>query len=277
MSASWIISIVVLLVSSVSFAGAESGDASWDGLEEHLMACMDDEVSVLSENLIDFAKRRGKTKQELAEKLVRCVEAGLGNGTGEHLPSLSKSALWALVGVGGDSENDFVRNLMRSKEGIVRIAAIQVGIRMIPNNWEEWVREVATNSRFGGYDRYLAFKEAFRIGRDGDDSIRKHVVSVLKDMRASDPDQTNQNRLGLWITELEGSGWEEWMRKVVSEEGFYDADRFWAYELAFRTGMGSDEKTRKHVIDVLLEMRETDTFNRNRNQLDRWIEELKAR
>lgn len=270
--------VLLLSVGFTVIVAAQGGeDTAWPGLRERLMSCEGPGDYVPLESLSDFAKNQGKSKADLAEKLVEIVTNGLEDSSDGAMTGLTKSALWGLSEVGGEKENSFVREIMRSHEGYWRAVAIPVGIRMIPEKWEEWVREIASDKRYNDQDRFLAYREAFLIGKAGDEDTRKRVVEVLKESRFSDSRQINRNHLGLWITELEGTGWEEWMRKVATEDCFYNADRYWAYELAFRVGMAGDEKTREHVIDVLLEMRDRDTSHRNRNELDRWIEELKAR
>lgn len=266
-----------MAIGCIALAAAHGGEIdSWPGLRERLASCAGPDDPVSGESMSDFAERQGKSKADLAAKLVELIKAGMEEYSKGGSPGLAKSALWGLGEVGGEKEEAFVWEIMRSQDGYFRAIAIPVGIRMVPEKWEAWVRGIATDNRYDDHDRYLAYREAFQLGKEGNGDMRNRVIEVLKEMRSSDPRRTNRNRLGLWLTELEEKGWEEWLRKVASEEGFYNADRYGAYELAFRVGRDGDENTRRHVIAVLTEMLERDAFYINRNQLERWIEELKA-
>ena len=267
------ICLALLGLLAVAVAHGEEND-TWPGLNECLLQCVEPDAPEQGMSLGDYAKNLGKTDSELAGDLVSIVARELAKSPDAVNTHLAKSALWGLVEVGGEKESAFVREVMQTQSDYFRHVAIHVGIRMAPGQWEDWVREIATDKRYSDYDRFLAYAEAFQVGREVDRETRKHVVEVLKGLRHNDSCRSNRNRLGLWIAELDGDNWEGWMREVVSAEEFRDSDRYGAYEWAFRIGRDGDDATRRHVLNVLQEMREKETLPMNRSQLERWIAEL---
>ena len=156
-------------------------------------------------------------------------------------------------------------------------AALHALFRMVPEKWEDLVREIAADEKYSDYDRFLAYEETFRVGMGGDLNTRNRVIEVLEEMRAIDTSKSNRNSLGLWLTELKGEDWEEWLRKVTTEDGFTSADRNRAYDLAFRIGRDGDEKTRQHVLAVLKEMWDKEDVRGVKNILGHLIKELENR
>ena len=70
--------------------------------------------------------------------------------------------------------------------------------------------------------------------------------------------------------------WEEWVREAVADKRFGDFDRWMVYEDVFRIGRDADKKTRQRVIEVLSEMRASDSYRVNQNCLGGWVAELKG-
>ncbi|MBQ7252227.1 MAG: hypothetical protein IJS32_06475 [Kiritimatiellae bacterium] len=75
---------------------------------------------------------------------------------------------------------------------------------------------------------------------------------------------------------LEGETWEEWLREAVADKRFGDFDRRMVYKNVFLIGRDGDEKTRQRVIEVLTEMRATDSCRVNQNRLGEWVAKLKG-
>ena len=69
--------------------------------------------------------------------------------------------------------------------------------------WEEWLRKVTMEDGFTSADRTRAYDLAFRIGRDGDEKTRQHVLAVLKEMWDQEAERGVKNILGMLIRELE--------------------------------------------------------------------------
>ena len=94
-------------------------------------------------------------------------------------------------------------------------------------------------------------------------------------MRGKDSCPANRDCLGKWVAELKGGdAWEAWLREVFAGEGFNDAARRDACELAVQTGRNGDAKTRQRVIDVFTGMCEDESLDVDRNALRQWIGEL---
>lgn len=271
--------LLAALLGMGALVGAHGDEANpWAGLEDMLSGRFESNGAVQNDSLAEFAEHHGKTNEELASRLVEIVKSDFGKRQDGATPILAKSALWGLMEVGGEKERGVVREVMQTEEDYFRHVAMCVWIRMAPAEWEECIREIAADKRYTDLDRSIAYKEAYYIGRDGDERARQRVIEVLQEMRGADPCRSNRNRLGLWIAELDGNKWEEWLKEVLSSpERFVDADRYRAGELAFRAGKNGDDKTRRHVIDELTGMMERDTSEMNRRQYGRWLEELKTR
>ena len=125
-----------------------------------------------------------------------------------------------------------------------------------------------------------------------DDPLRRHVTeaalcalvpfageSGVPFVREVMQDAENGNlrqmalRAGLRMTPEK---WEEWVREAVADKRFGDFDRWMVYEDVFRIGRDGDEKTRQRVIEVLSEMRASDSRRMNQNSLGGWVAELKG-
>ncbi len=112
------------------------------------------------------------------------IQGGLVQGATEEERETALGSLWALTNFGGEKENAFVLELMRTTEDeSVRKIAIRVGIGicMMPENWEKWVREAATNPKCGDKTRFNDFEEAYWIGMRGDEDTRQRVEDVLSE------------------------------------------------------------------------------------------------
>lgn len=258
----------------VPVSGAESDP--WEGLEDLFWECSEPGETGHAEMLRDFARAHGKTDAELAERLVEIIRRGAAEGADAVAADQAEGALWHLRWFGGEKEAECVREVMRTtKNGSLRQVAIHVGMQLDPEKWEEWVREVADDPRSGDFDRYIAYEEAFQVGQKREGHARRCVIDVLEELELTDSARGNRNRLGAWIAELQGdTGWEPWLREVVSGEGFQDVDRKRAFRLALQAGRNGSKETRKRVIEVFGELCEDESIEVDRAALRQWIAEL---
>ena len=262
----------LLAIGMATARGAEL--EPWAGLEDLLFACSDSmDDGIETTNARDFAKARGFSESELAEKLVALVESELK----EPVDScVAACAIGRIAEIGRETEREFLREVMRTaRDGGMRQEAFDAGIRMKPDAWEEWLREMATIANFGDLDRYVAYRNVFWLGRDGDEKTRQRVIEVLSEMRGKDAYPANRDSLGKWVAELKGGdAWEAWVKEVFAGEGFNDAAKRDACELAMQAGRNGDAKTRQRVIEVFGELCDDESLDVDRAALRRWIVEL---
>lgn len=270
------ISAMTLFMAAVSaICGQEYGEL--DDLEICLLSHTCPGGPSIEERLESYAKKCGLSKEDLAKKLSKIVKHGLWPNSDDFQSGLAKNALWGLAKFGGTNEYALVHGIMQQQGDKFFYAALHALFRMVPEKWEDLVREIAADEKYSDYDRFLAYEETFRVGMGGDLNTRNRVIEVLEEMRAIDTSKSNRNSLGLWLTELKGEDWEEWLRKVTTEDGFTSADRNRAYDLAFRIGRDGDEKTRQHVLAVLKEMWDKEDVRGVKNILGHLIKELENR
>ncbi len=157
-------------------------------------------------DLIALAKAEGLSREEMAGALVQLVEEGLAENADPGQRSLAHSALWGLVPFGGEKEFLFIRELVsttKDAKSILRRTGLIVAPRIMPERWEEWLREVVADERSDSYDRFLVCQEAFWIGRDGDAKTRRRVIEVLGEMKRRNLSEADRRDLQGWIDELE--------------------------------------------------------------------------
>ena len=240
------------------------------------LMCRDEVDSGPEEDLAAFAKAQGLSNDEMASRLMQFVREGLSQSDDPLQRHATGAALAMLVPFAGESGIPFVREVIQvTGDGNLRQTALRAGLRMAPEKWEEWVREAVADKRFSDFARWMLYEDVFRLGREADEKIRQRVIEVLSEMRGKDSYRVNQNRLGGWVAELKGGdAWEAWLKEVFAGEGFNDADRRDACELAMQTARNGDAKTRQRVIEVFTEMCDDESLDVDRAALRRWISEL---
>lgn len=192
----------VVLLGAMSAPAQESDP--WEGLERCFWVCRSPDDSGRPSTARDFARARGKTDAELAEKLLEIIKKGTSEDADAVSASQAQAALWHLAEVGGEKEAESIREVMRTaKNRRIRRVAIHVGMRMAPGKWEEWVREVADDPRSEGFDRYIACSEAVRIGVAGDVETRQRVREVVQELAATKSLAASRDSIQEWIDELE--------------------------------------------------------------------------
>lgn len=174
-----------------------------DPVQFILLECRHVGGSTQSDDLLAYAKAAGLSDAEMSERLVELVELGLGDAPDFTERQLSLGALWGLAHFGGEKENDFVKEIMRmTNDETTRHIAVRVGIQMMPEKWEEWVREVAADNRFDSLTRFDAYEEAYRIGRNGDEKTRQQVEKVLSEYTEKEASEGNRISMRRWTGEL---------------------------------------------------------------------------
>jgi hypothetical protein len=270
------ISAMALFMAVVSAVFGQEYEKLSD-LERSLLCCSEIGDPPLEEVLAHHAKEHGLAKEDLAAELAEIARNGIESDSDDFKLRLAENAIWGLAAFGGENEYAFVHDTMQKQGENFRRVAMNVLFHMAPEKWEDLVREIVSDEMYGDLDRYLACREAFQVGMGGDLDTRNRVIEVFQELSAGDTLKTSRNRFGLWLTELKGEGWEEWLKKVTTEDGFTYADRLGAYDLAFRTGRDGDETTHQHVLDVLKEMRDKEVVQGVKNILCYLIGELENR
>ena len=116
---------------------------------------------------------------------------------------MANAAMWGLIPFGGEKEFAFSRQIMQTTSDIdFRVLAIKICIRMMPDQWEEVVREVATGERYGNYNRFIAYEEAFRVGEHSDAKTKERIEQVMEELAEREASQANQLRLRRWANDL---------------------------------------------------------------------------
>ncbi len=168
-----------------------------------LLSCGDPDGPTQEEELRALAIAHDISNAEMSSMLIELAGPGLAAHAEPLQRELVDGVLWGLGCFGGAKEKEFVRNVMRtSRDSHLQKAAVRVGIRMMPEGWEEWVREVVSDKRYDEMVRFDAYEEAFRTGRGGDEKTRMHVGEVLLDLIGEDPYEGNRERLRRWSAEL---------------------------------------------------------------------------
>ena len=269
------IGVALLLLAVVCPLRAMAGEET-EHLYDIFLRCRHPRGPTALDDLRAYAQAHGLSDAEMSGMLVELAKAGLDDKGDVARQRLARCALYELPNFGGIAAVEFLRNVMRTgPDAKARLVAARSCLRMKPESWEAWLREVVSDGRFGDHDRFLAYEEVFQIGRDGDDGTRQRVMEVMNEMRASDASRVNRNRLGGWVAELEGGvAWEAWLREVVAGEGFYPANREHAFKLALKAGQNGDVQMRQRVIEVFGELCEDESIEVDRATLRQWIAEL---
>jgi len=174
-----------------------------DPIQFILLECRHPDGPTQEDDLIAFAQAKGLSNAEMSAKLVALIDLGLQGDTDALLRQLTYSALGGLAYFGGAEERAFVQNIFRTtQDPTLRHIAVRVGIRMMPAQWEEWVREAATDSRFDSLTRYDAYEEAYRIGKSGDERTRQRVEQVLSELEKTEPNPGNRMDMRHWSEKL---------------------------------------------------------------------------
>lgn len=156
-----------------------------------------------SDDLSFYAEQHGLSNKEMSTLLLEFVKNGMDDHADKRQQRMGRSALQALSKFGGEAERCIVLDIMRVSTDLdFRAIAIKTSIRMMPEEWESVVREVATNERFSNYDRFIAYEEAFRVGKNADEETKERLESVLKELAETEPSPANQDHLRKWTSDL---------------------------------------------------------------------------
>lgn len=193
--------VVIPFVYITSAHGFEVDES--DPIQLILMECRHPDGPTQADDLLAYAKAKGLSNAEMSARLMELAELGLVNDADALQRQLSYGALGGLSYFGGEDENAFVRDVMKTTQDVVmRHIAVRVGIRMMPEKWEEWVQEVATDELLDDLTRFDAYEEAYRIGKNADKNVRQRVESVLSGLSEQDESGGNQEHLRRWSAEL---------------------------------------------------------------------------
>jgi len=189
-----------LLLAGIVFA--QTSDVLDTSLERIFLKCRHRGGPSQSDDLIAYADRNGFSPESMATMLVAFAKSALETPDSTHR-QLAEGALWGLLQFGGTKETPFVLQILRqSEDGNLRLAAISVGMRLDSANWEKWVEEACSNNRFSSIERFIAYEEAYRIGKNGDEGTRQRVEKVLSELAEQEENSGNKNRLQRWSAEL---------------------------------------------------------------------------
>ena len=194
---------IVVGLSLMSVASGGGGE-ELERMRNILTKCRNREAPTLLDELRAYAGIHGLSDAEMAERLVELVQAELDTPADSEPVPGGKTAMMALGFFGGEVESSFARKVMREAKDVrLRHVALIAGLRMTPENWEEWLREALADERFGTLDRFVACEEVFRIGREGDEKTRRRVVEVFEEMKTRGVSDANRRHLDEWSAELE--------------------------------------------------------------------------
>jgi hypothetical protein len=172
-------------------------------IRDILLCCRGPEEPSLNDDLANFAKANALSDADMSNMLIVLAQDGLRDDADALHRQLTDGALWGLARFGGEEEIDFVKDVMRATQNsCLRQTAVLVGMRMNPDKWEEWVREVAADNRFDSLTRFDAYEEAYRIGRNGDEKTRQQVEKVLSEYTEKEASEGNRISMRRWTGEL---------------------------------------------------------------------------
>ena len=198
--------IAVVLVSfSVFVSGVARGFDSDDmsALQTIFLSCRHRGGPMPFDDLRYYAEVKGLSDKEMSEMLVIFVRNGMEDNADKRQQQMGRCALDALSLFGGVEEKGIVLGIMRTASNIdFRVLAIKSCMRMIPDQWEEVVREVATGERYGNYERFIAYEEAFHVGENSDARTKERIEQVMEELAEREASQANQERLQRWANEL---------------------------------------------------------------------------
>lgn len=202
----------ILLVVYFSFCGCcvlqAFGEVGGRGdIEQIILTCRHKGSPSLSDDLCAYAKTKGMSSSEMATLLVEIAQTTIGETDSPRQRQLADGALWGLIPFGGEREYAFVRQIMQnSSDGGLRLTAISVGMRLKPDNWEQWVEETCNDSRFSRHERFIVCEEAYRIGQNGDEQTKQCVQQVFSRLAERDENLVPKNHLQRWTEDLNSVG-----------------------------------------------------------------------
>ena len=192
---------LVVFFGKVSVLFAEHGHM--DVVREILLVCRSPEDPTPNDDLVDYARQTGLSDEDVSMMLIELVQDGLNGNLDVLQRQLTEGALWSLSHFGAERENEFVRTVMLStQDSGLRQVCVRVGIRMMPEKWEEWVRATATDNRFDDLTRFDAYEEAYRVGMNGDENTRQQVEKVLSEFMERETTSGNSISMQRWANEL---------------------------------------------------------------------------
>ncbi len=193
--------VVAFLISIVCAVCAELDNA--EIVRGILLSCVRPGYPTPNEEMEAFARGRGISNAEMSELLMSLVEEGLHDDADALSRRVADGALWGLSRFGGDHESEFVREIiMTTKDNGIRLTAVLAWMRIVPEKWEDMVREVAADSRFDSLTRFVTYQEAYRIGQNGDERTRRRVEQVLSEVHDNEPSPGNRLDMQKWTSEL---------------------------------------------------------------------------
>ena len=196
---------VVLAIISVFISGMSLGFDSDDrsALQMIFLSCRHRGGPMPSDDLRHYAEDNGLSDKEMSAMLLEFVRSGMEDNADKRQQRMGRCALDALSMFGGVEEKCVVLDIMRIASDIdFRVLAIKTCIRMMPDQWEEVVREVATGERYGNYDRFIAYEEAFRVGEHSDTKTKERIEQVMEELAEREASQANQLHLRRWANDL---------------------------------------------------------------------------
>lgn len=155
------------------------------------------------DDLRHYAEAEALSDKEMSAMLLDFVRNGMEENADKRQQRMGLSALGALSMFGGEEERCVVLDIMRTTSSMdFRVHAIKTCIRMMPGQWEEVVREVATGDRYGNYEHFSAYEEAFHVGENSDARTKERIEQVMEELAEREASQANQERLQRWANEL---------------------------------------------------------------------------
>lgn len=197
----WIALVIAWHVSIVSGLCVEQ--EHMDIARDILLICRSPEDPLPNDDLSAYAKGHGLSDADVSEILIELAKDGLCENADALQSQLTGAALWALPSFGGERESEFVRKIMMTtNDNGLRRETVLVWMRIVPEKWEDMVREVAADSRFDSLTRYVTYQEAYRIGQNRNEPTRKRVEQVLMELSAREESPGNRRDMQKWVDEL---------------------------------------------------------------------------
>ncbi len=181
--------------------GAELSYA--ERIQSLLLSCRHPGDPTPTDDLRSFAAANKLANNEMSDLLMQLAKPGLDEKADATQHDVTHAALWGLAIFGGEEEYAFVLELLETtNDDSLQKTAVRVGIRMVPENWENLVRKVAATERFDSLTRYDAYEEAYRIGRNGDERTRQRVEQVLSELEKTESNPGNRMDMRHWSEKL---------------------------------------------------------------------------
>ncbi len=197
----WIL-IAIVLSMSVEFGWSDE-PKNIDDVRSILLMCRGRQSPTPDADLADYAEANGLSDTAVSDMLITLVEDGIHCGADNVQRQLAGAAIWALGRFGGEREAKYLQSItMATEDAGLRRAAILVGMRLSPGQWEKWVYEVATTEQ-DDLIRFLVYEEAVKIAKNGDDSAKKNVERVFSEL--AEIDGYLAERLRRWAAELKSA------------------------------------------------------------------------